>query len=108
MITDMKRDCIGSPGWKYIDCDRTMTVSQWIEELINHSEETYLLFINVFDKKLDDKFLIKISKDGIMLPIMASKYSDYCSRKVFCAKWSFGATHGFSLSGTMWDIQLFI
>lgn len=108
MITDMKRDCIGSPGWKYIDCDRTMTVSQWIEELINHSEETYLLFINVFDKKLDDKFLIKISKNGILIPKIDSKYCDYCSRKVFCAKWSFGVSLGSTFDVTMLDIQLFI
>lgn len=108
MITDMKRYCIGSPGWKYIDHDRTMTVSQWIEELINHSEESYLLLISVFDKELEDKLLIRISRNGISIPIIGPKYCDYCSRKVFCAKWSLGLDQGLSFSETMWDIQLFI
>lgn len=107
MITDMKRDCIGSHHWKYIDHDRTMTISQWIEELINHSEEDYILLITIFDKEQDDKFLIRIDQHGVNFP--KSKYYDYCSRKVFCAKWRFGAKLGFLYSsGTIWNILLYI
>lgn len=108
MITDMKRDCVESPGWKYIDHDRTMTISQWIEELINHSEESYIIFIRVFDREQDYDFRIRISIDGVsILDNHLTKYCDYFHRKVFCAQWRF-APRSVGANGTMWNILLYI
>lgn len=110
MITEMKRDCANSVGWKFIDHDKTNMVYEWIDELlarIRKDEIIELSVIGINDRsciwkgtlKIDDGILSRNGYTNVMGP-------DLLQKKIVCATYTIPKSL-FPRKEMIWRINLY-
>lgn len=112
VITDMKRDCANSVGWKFIDHDKTNMVYEWIDELLARIREGEIIELSVtyIDNhicvwggmlKIEEVVLSGAGFEHILRP-------DLLQKKVICATYTIPKSLFPRKEPMLWRITLYI
>lgn len=112
MITEMKRDCANSVGWKFIDHDQTNMVYEWIDELLARIREGEIIELSVTRLetrvciwygmlKINDKVVSLAGYEDAMGPNLLQK-------KIVCAAYTIPKSLFPRKESMVWRINLYV